>query len=46
MEMMAGKLPNGAYHYCPEGAHWAMYDDADNYFKGVIDFINKVDSQE
>lgn len=44
MEMMAGKLPNGSYHYCPEGAHWAMYDDADNYFKGVIDFVNEVDA--
>ncbi|MCI5082893.1 MAG: proline iminopeptidase-family hydrolase [Saprospiraceae bacterium] len=43
MEMMAGKLPNGKYHYCPNGAHWAMYDDADNYFTGVIDFINEVD---
>lgn len=46
MEMMAGKLPNGQYHYCPEGAHWAMYDDADNYFKGVIDFVNEVDAAE
>lgn len=46
MEMMAGKLPNGQYHYCPEGAHWAMYDDADNYFNGVIDFVNEVDATE
>ncbi len=46
MEMMAEKLPNGKYHYCPEGAHWAMYDDADNYFKGVIDFVNEVDAAE
>jgi proline iminopeptidase len=46
MEIMAGKLPNGQYHYCPEGAHWAMYDDADNYFKGVIDFVNEVDAAE
>jgi len=45
MEMMAGKLPNGEYHYCPEGAHWAMYDDADTYFKGVVDFINQVDGK-
>ena len=46
MEMMAEKLANGKYHYCPEGAHWAMYDDADNYFKGVIDFVNEVDAAE
>lgn len=43
MEMMAGKLANGRYHYCPNGAHWAMYDDADNYFRGVIQFIKDVD---
>ena len=45
MEMMAGKLGNGSYLYCPNGAHWAMYDDADNYFKGVVNFINEVDTQ-
>ena len=43
MEMMAGQLANGRYHYCPNGAHWAMYDDADNYFRGVIQFIREVD---
>jgi proline iminopeptidase len=43
MEMMSTKLPNGSYAYCPNGAHWAMYDDSENYFKGVIDFINKTD---
>lgn len=45
MEMMAGKLPDGRYHYCPEGAHWAMYDDAEAYFGGVIEFINDVDER-
>jgi proline iminopeptidase len=44
-KMMAEeKLPNGRYHYCPNGAHWAMYDDADNYFSGVVKFINDVDA--
>ncbi|MCH2084260.1 MAG: proline iminopeptidase-family hydrolase [Saprospiraceae bacterium] len=43
MEMMSTKLPNGSYAYCPNGAHWAMYDDSENYFKGVIDFINNTD---
>ena len=43
-EMMAGKLANGRYHYCPNGAHWAMYDDAENYFRGVIQFIRDVDA--
>ena len=43
MEMMAEKMPNARYHYSPNGAHWAMYDDADNYFRGVIQFIRDVD---
>lgn len=46
MEMMAGKLANGRYHYCPNGAHWAMYDDADNYFRGVIQFIKDVEEEK
>jgi proline iminopeptidase len=43
MEMMAGKLPRGTYLYCPEGSHLAMYDDQVTYFKGLIDFIRKVE---
>lgn len=43
-EWMASQLPKGRYHYCPEGAHWAMYDDAEVYFKGVIQFIKDVDA--
>ena len=27
MEMMAGRLPQGRYLYCPKGSHLAMYDD-------------------
>lgn len=42
-EMMAEKLPKGRYLYCPNGAHWAMYDDAEAYFEGVIDFIKDTD---
>ncbi len=42
MEWMAQQFPNGRYHYCPQGAHWAMYDDADNYFSGVIRFVKEV----
>jgi len=40
MEMMADLLPQGRYLYCPEGSHLALYDDQDNYFAGLIDFLN------
>jgi proline iminopeptidase len=43
MEMMAGRLPQGRYLFCPNGSHLAMYDDQATYFNGLIDFIRDVD---
>jgi proline iminopeptidase len=39
MEMMAGRVQNGTYLFCPDGSHLAMYDDQDGYFSGLIDFL-------
>ncbi len=39
MEMMADRLPEGRYLYCPEGSHLAMYDDQERYFAGLVDFL-------
>jgi proline iminopeptidase len=39
MEMMAGRLPNGRYLYCPKGSHLAMYDDQETYFSGLTEFL-------
>ncbi|MCX2718304.1 proline iminopeptidase-family hydrolase [Lentiprolixibacter aurantiacus] len=44
MEWMAGEVQNGRYLYCPNGSHLSQYDDQKNYFSGVIDFVNDVDS--
>jgi proline iminopeptidase len=44
MEWMAGALPNGRYLYCPNGSHFAMYDDQQTYFEGIIDFIRDVNA--
>jgi proline iminopeptidase len=44
MEWMAGQFPEGTYLYCPEGSHMAFYDDQATYFKGLIEFLKKVDS--
>ena len=44
LEWMAGQFPNGNYHYCPNGSHFAFYDDQVTYFKGLIQFLRKVDS--
>ena len=43
MKWMSTQVKNGTYLYCPNGGHMAMYDDQDIYFKGLIDFVNKVD---
>lgn len=43
MKMMAGLLPNGRYHECPNGSHLAQFDDQQTYFSGLIDFILDVD---
>ena len=39
MEMMARVLPNGRYHFCPDGSHLAMYDDQHRYFGGLLEFL-------
>jgi len=42
MEMMASRLPNGRYLYCPNGSHLAMYDDQETYFAGLTDFLGSL----
>ncbi|MCI2974885.1 MAG: proline iminopeptidase-family hydrolase [Ferrimicrobium sp.] len=42
MEMMAGRLPNGQYLYCPNGSHMALYDDQEVYFAGLLDFLTSL----
>jgi proline iminopeptidase len=43
MELMVEKLPRGRYLYCPNGSHFAMYDDQQIYMDGVIRFLQDVD---
>lgn len=40
---MARELPNGRFHFCPDGSHMCMYDDQEAYFQGLIDFLYAVD---
>jgi len=44
LKWMAGTVPRGRYHHCPEGSHLAMYDDQTTYFEGLIRFIKDVDA--
>ena len=45
MEWIASEVQNGHYLHCPNGSHLAMYDDADTYFKGLVEFIKSVDKK-
>jgi proline iminopeptidase len=42
MEMMAGRLPDGRYLFCPNGSHLTMYDDQETYFTGLIEFLHGI----
>ncbi len=42
MEMMARRLPQGHYLYCPRGSHLAMYDDQQAYFAGLTSFLSTI----
>ena len=44
MKWMADEVQNGRYLHCPEGRHFAMYDDQLTYVRGVIKFIKDVDA--
>ncbi len=44
MRWMANEVQNGRYHHCPNGSHWAMFDDTEIYFEGLIKFINDVNN--
>lgn len=42
MKWMSEQLPKGRYLECPNGSHMALYDDQQNYFPGLIQFITDV----
>ena len=41
MEWMSKQFPRGQFLLCPNGSHLAMYDDMDNWFTGVIKFLQE-----
>jgi proline iminopeptidase len=44
MQKIAKGVKKGRYLFCPNGGHFAMYDDQSVYMAGVIQFILDVDS--
>ena len=41
MKWMATQFPKGESLICPNGSHMSLYDDQENYFKGLIAFLKK-----
>jgi proline iminopeptidase len=46
MKWMSTQMPQGQYLYCPNGSHFAMWDDQQVYMNGIIKFIKNVDSKK
>ena len=44
VEWMAGAVAKGRYLHCPNGSHFALYDDQRVYFEGLTRFIGDVRS--
>jgi len=44
MKWMANEVKNGTFLYCLNGSHMSLYDDQETYMKGVVGFINQVDT--
>jgi proline iminopeptidase len=42
MRAISDSVQNGTFLYCSKGSHMSMYDDADTYFNGIIDFLKKL----
>jgi proline iminopeptidase len=39
MEWMSKEVKRGQFLYCPNGSHLSQYDDQENYFKGLVEFL-------
>ncbi len=44
MERLARSVRHGRYLYCPQGGHFALYDDQAVYMAGLVRFIRQVDA--
>jgi proline iminopeptidase len=42
LEMMATRIPHGTSYICENGSHMAMYDDQENYFGALLDFLSSL----
>ncbi len=44
MKWVAGQVQQGSFLLCPNGSHFAMWDDQETYFPGLVRFLKAVDA--
>lgn len=45
IKALADRLPNGTAHICPNGSHFSIFDDQEDYFNAITSFIDSVESK-
>jgi proline iminopeptidase len=43
LEEMKKQIPNARLYVCPNGSHFDFWDDTENYFKALNEFVNRVE---
>jgi proline iminopeptidase len=44
MQWVAGQVKQGSFLLCPDGSHFAMWDDQKAYFPGLVKWLKAVDA--
>lgn len=42
IQKMATLIPNSTFNVCPNGSHLSFWDDQENYFNGLLEFLSKI----
>lgn len=46
IKAVAKRLPKGEAHICPNGSHFSIFDDQEDYFNAITSFIEKVEGRK
>ena len=46
IKAVAKRLPKGEAHICPNGSHFSIFDDKEDYFNAITSFIERVEGRK
>lgn len=46
IKAVAKRLPKGEAHICPNGSHFSIFDDQEDYFNAITSFIERVEGRK